>query len=290
MGIAALGHIGIRHEASFGSGGAVNEYFPFISEDIQLSIGYSYTDKVMGSPNQMGGRYNQESVSGSVTFPVTPQLPNTLFKVGIGQQSSPFSPSRPMTSFAMEIDREDGAVYCSGDVVGSFEMSSEQGGELVATVQIEGKGFKKESSVTSPSFTSGDDAYLHAEARFYINGVETLDVTAFQVTVDHQLQTGLYANQRQRRVIPATKVVVTGQITKLFADADELDTFLAKGTVAISAVYGRGARSLTILINKAHFDAWNAGNGGQSEYILETIPFTGYADDVSEKTILITKV
>lgn len=290
-GIAASGHLGIREEASFGSGGTITDYLPIISEDIQLGKSYSYKERIMVTPQQAGGRFQQEFVAGSITFPVCPQTPASVWRCAIGGAASPYAPARPAKSFAMELNRDTGVVYASGDVVGSVELSSEQGGELVATMQIEGKGYKRETNPTIASYVSGDDPYLHSEAVFTINGTTINDITAFNVSIDHNLITGLYANQRQRRVIPATKVGVSGSITKLFQDVNELTTFLAETVVSIQAAYSRGARSLTILVNKAHFDAHNSGMGGQAEYIMETIPFTGYVDDPStEKVVKITIV
>lgn len=288
--VGALGHLGLRTEYSFASGGAVNVYQPIISEDLQLVKSYSFQDRVMNTPEQVGGRFMNEHIAGSITFPVSPSNPQNWWRCGIGQTSSPYYPSRPLESLAIEVDREMAGAYTSGDMVASLELSSETGGELTCVAQIEGKGFNT-STPSAPTFTSGDDPYLHNEAVFQINGVTSTDIVSFSVSIDNNLSTGLYANQRQRRLAPATKVVVTGSFKKLFEDALTYNKFLQENVVSLQAQYSRGANSFTILLNKVRLINDNTPVAGQAEYITETFNFQAYVDDPStERSIKITVV
>ena len=50
--IVALGHVGIRKEESFASGGEPTDYQPIFSEDIRMEKHYDYSDRIMNTSNQ----------------------------------------------------------------------------------------------------------------------------------------------------------------------------------------------------------------------------------------------
>ena len=287
--IASEGHIGIRKEESFASGGVVVDFQPIMSEDLQMTKNYYYGERIMGTPSQVGGRLMNIGIAGSVTFPVTPQGPEQWWIAGIGGTASPYAPARPLKSLAMEIDRDTASIYTSGDMIGSLELSSSASNPLQCVAAMECKGYQKLAS-NSPSYTSGDDPFLHNEAVFEIDDIEVTDVTSFNVSINNNLITDLYANQKERIDIPASKVTVTGSFTKLFQDTTALDQFLSEGPVKLDVTYSRGANSFAIQLNKILLDNIAEGLSGQGDYIAETFNFTAYVDSTANDVISLTVV
>jgi len=287
--IAAEGHVGIRKEESFGSGGAAVEFQPIYSEDITINKNYYYGDFIMNTQSQVGSRLMNVGLAGSITFPVSPDGPEQWWIAGIGGASSPYAPDRPLKSLVLEIDKETAAIYTSGDMVASLEFSSSQSNPLQCVATIEGKGYQKDTA-SSPSFTSGDDPYLHNEATFEVDDVELTDVTAFTLSINNNLITDLYANQKERVDIPASKCVITGSFTKLFQDTDELDDFLAEDPVKLEVTYARGSNSFKFQLNKIKLDNATEPLAGQGDYIAETFNFTAFIDDVDNDVLTLTVV
>ena len=288
--IVARGAVGIRKEASFASGGAIDNWQVIESANLQKTNVYVYGDRVRNTPEQTGGRYSHTVVSGQIVFPVSPQNPTQWWECGIGG-SGPYTPSLPLSSLAIEVQEGNvGAVYSSGDMISSISFESRQGDILRCTVAIEGK----EMSARTPSsvtYASGDDAFLHSEGVFTLDGVANNQITAFSVTKDNSLITDLIANQRARRDILASKAVVTGNISVLFEDTTMRNRFMNQLPSAIKAVYTRGARSLTIDLVNVNYDANDRPLEGQTAYIVETLNFTAFVNNPgSDNSIKLTAV
>lgn len=278
--IGALGHLGIRKESSFASGGAVDAWQPFNSESIELTFNNVYSDKIQNTPEQVGGQQGTESVAGNITFSVSPQNPSQWWTCGLGQASSPFFPERDLSSLLLQIDRETAAVQVSGCMVNSLSFSSAQGGELTCSVDLEASGM---SSVVagSPVFTANDSPYLHEEATFSLNGTNDTSVTAFSVAINNNLVADLFGTGRRRIAIPAGKCVVTGTFTKLFDDVVERNAFLNAQERSFKATFARQGASFIINCPKIRYNTHPENISGQSDYILETFSFTGYVNDPS---------
>ena len=76
--IAAEGHVGLRRDESYASGGSISTYQPIFSEDMQIVQNYHYPDQIASNPQQIGSRLMNVSIAGSVTFPVAPQSPEEV--------------------------------------------------------------------------------------------------------------------------------------------------------------------------------------------------------------------
>ena len=288
MPIAALGHVGIRKEESFASGGAVDSWQPVDSEDIQLNQANIYGDRIQATEEQVGGVASQKSVTGSLTFGVSPNNPSEWWECGLGQSSSPYSGARPLSSMLIQVDRETGAVQSSGDMIASMALSSTQGEELKCTVNIEGQDMASVGA-GSPSWVSGDAPFVHSEASFLLNGVADADVQAFTVNIDNNLATDLFGSNKTRENIAATKLVVTGSYTKLFETTTERDAFLAAQVRSFQVTFNRGAKSFDINVAKLRYDSKPTPLSGQTDYIVETFNWTAYVDDASaENSVVVT--
>lgn len=280
MAIGGQGHLGIRKESSFASGGAVDSWQPFDSESIELNFANVFSDRIQSTAEQVGGQQGHFAVAGNITFPVSPQNPSQWFTCGVGQTSSPFYPTRTLSSMLLQIDRETAAVQASGCMVGSMTFSSAQGGELKCSADIEGAGLGSVTAGT-PSFTADDAPYLHEECTFALNGTNDNSVTAFSVNINNNLVGDLWGTSKQRIDIPAGKAVVTGSFTKLFDDTTERNAFLNNQTRSFKASFVRGGTSFIIWCPKIRYNTHPENIGGQSEYILETFAWTAYVDNVS---------
>src|SRR3990167_10805856 len=129
--IAARGALGIRKEASFASGGGIDNWQVIESQSIRQSKIYIYQDKIRNSPEQSNGQYSHEVVSGSIVFPITPTNPTQWWECGIGGSTSPYTPQIPLSSLAIEIQEgQIGTVQTSGDMIGRMEFSSKKGDVL----------------------------------------------------------------------------------------------------------------------------------------------------------------
>lgn len=272
-------HLGIRKELSFASGGAITDWVPIYSESVELNHENLYTDSVQNTSEQVGARIANRNVSGTITFPVTDVSALLWWESALGQSSTPYYITRPLCSLAIEIDRETDAILASGCMVGSMTVSSSQGAELVAAVDIEGADLD-DTSAGDFVLTSGDP-YLHSDCTFSLAGTDDTSITAWSLNVNNNLVTDLYGTQQIRSTIPATKLIVTGSYTKLFDDTTERDKFLDKQPSSIRARYRRGTKGLTFLCNKIRYDTRPANITGPSDYILETFNFTAYVDNPS---------
>ena len=277
MPVGAQGHLGIRKESSFASGGAVDNWQTMNSESLNLTFANVYSDRIASTPMQVDGQSGLRAVAGDIVFPVTPSMPSQWLECGIGQSSSPYYPTRTLSSMLVQIDHETAAVQASGCMVGSLALASSQGGELTMTATLEGAGF---SSVTagSPSY-SADAPYLHQNAVFKLNGTTDTSVTDWNISIDNNLVTDLYGTDIQRVDIAAGKAVVSGSFTKLFDDTTERNQFLNAGVRSFWVKFTRGSNYLTVYCPKVLYDSHTENISGQSDYILETFNFTGYIDD-----------
>lgn len=292
MSIAALGHLGIRKEEAFASGGAVDSWQPFDSESIQLTRENVYGDRIQNTPETVGGILGRRSVTGSITFGVSPQGPTEWWQCGLGQSSSPYSNERPLKSMLLQIDRETGAVQASGCMIGTMTLGSTQGAgpdaEFKCTANIEGKDLAA-ASAGGPTFTSGDAPYIHSEASFLLNGVPDTDIQAWNISIDNGLATDLYGAGYTRETIAATKLACTGSFTKMFESTTERDAFILGSVRSFQVTYNRGTRSYDVNCAKIKYDSRPTPLGGQSEYIMETFNFTAYVDDpATENSVVIT--
>lgn len=289
--IAARGAMGIRKEASFASGGLIDSWQVIESASFNKSNVFVYQDRVRNTPEQVGGRFAHTLVSAQVTFPVSPQNPSQWWECGIGG-SGPYTPQIPLSSMAIELQEGDvAAVYSSGDMISSIELSSRQGDILRSTVALECKELsgRAATSIPSTAFPSGDDPYLHTECTFQMDGVTNNQVTSFSVRKENNLITDLLANNSTRREIPATKAVVTGSISLLFEDTTQRNRFFNKLPSRISANYVRGGRSLLVELNNINYDSDERPLEGQTSYITETLNFTAFVNDpTAENSIKLT--
>lgn len=289
--ITAQGAVGIRKEASFASGGAIDSWQVVESASLNRVNAHVFQDRIRDTPEQVGGRFMHESVSGQIVFPVSPNNPTQWWECGIGG-TGPYTPQLPLSSMAIEIQEGDvGTVSSSGDAIGRIEFNSQAGDILRCTVGIEGKAVAARPSASTVSFASGDDPYVHADAAFTIDGVANNQVMAFSVAKENNLVTDLFSTGISRRAIPATKAVVTGSISILFEDTTQRNRFFNKLPSSISVTYTKGAKSFTILLNKVIFNTDDRPLSGQTSYITQTLNFTAYTDDpTAENSLKVTVV
>lgn len=280
VGIGALGHLGIRKEASFASGGSIDNWQPFSSESLELTFNNVYTDKVRNTAEQVNGQRGTESVAGNITFPVTPKNPTQWWQCALGGTAFPNSVARPLSSLIIQVDRETAAVQASGCMINSLSLSSSQGGELNCAVDLEAAGM---SSVAagSPTFTANDAPYLHQEATFALNGSNDTSVTAWNINIGNNLGTDLFGTGIRRIDIPAGKLTVTGSFTKLFDDTTERNAFLNAQSRSFKVTFARGANNLVVFCPTIRYNSHPENISSQSDFILETFQFTAYTDDPS---------
>lgn len=291
--IPARGALGIRKEASFGSGGGIDNWQVIESASFDPTNVHVFQDRIRNTPEQVGGRFTQRSVSLQVSFPVSPSNPSQWFECGIGG-TGPYTPQLPLPSMAMELQEGDvAAVYSSGDAIARMEFSSRKGDILRCSVSLEGKDIGARSATTIPSgaFPSGDDPYLHTEGTFTLDSVVNQQVESFSVSKENSLVTDLFANNQTRRAIPATKAIVTGTIAILFEDTTMRNRFFNRLPSSIVANYARGNNSLKFELNKIVYTNDTRPLEGQASFILETLNYTAYVDDpTAENSLKITKV
>ncbi len=276
--IGGQGHLGLRRESSFASGGAVDNWQPFTSESIELTFNNVYSDRIQNTAEQVNGQQGNESVAGNITFPVSPQNPSQWWSCALGQTSSPYSVQRDLSSMLLQIDRETAAVQASGCMVGSMTLSSSQGGELLCSADIEAAGLSSVAAGT-PSFTADDAPYLHSEATFSLNGTTDTSITAFSVTMNNNLQTDLFGTGRRRIVIPAGKLSVTGSFSKLFDDVVERNAFLNAQVRSFKVTFARQGASFVIYLPEIRYNGHPENISGQSSYIIESFNFTAFTSD-----------
>lgn len=283
--IVARGAVGVRRESSFASGGGIDSWQPVESASLVKTNVHVFQDRIRVTPEQVGGRYAHTMVAGQIVFPVSPAGPTEWFRAGIGG-TGPYTPQLPLDSLAIEVQEGTvGTVYSSGDMVSRLELASRQGDILRCTVGIEGQDLSQRAA-TATSYPSGDDAYLHAEGTFTLDGVVNNDVTAFSVTKENNLVTDLFANARRRRDILATKTVVTGSISILFSDTTMRNRFFNAKPSAITAEYLRASKSFKIELVNVVYDSSDRPLDSQTSYIVETLNFTAYVDDPANQNSL----
>lgn len=284
----AEGHLGIRKEASFGSGGSIDNWHSFISETLTKTFANVYSDRVASTAEQVGGQEGNVAIAGDITFHVSAKLPIQWFQCGVGQSSSPFYMERPLPTMMIELDKQTAAMHASGCAIESLTFASTQGSELTCTAAIQAKDIASRTAGT-PSYTASDHPYLHSDATFKLNGTDDTSVTAWSLTVNNTLLTDLYGTSKTRLDIPAAKMVVTGSFTKLFDDTIERNAFLNAEVRSFWAKFTRGSNFITFYCPKIRYNTRTDGIGGQSEYILETFEFTAFVDDpVNEKQLRIS--
>jgi hypothetical protein len=282
--IVARGAVGLRKEASFGSGGGIDSWQVVESSRFNASNIYAYNDRIRATPEQTGGRFVHSLLTGSVTFPVSPQNPTQWWEAGIGG-TGPYTPQIPLSSLAIEAQEGDlAAVYSSGDMVGRIEFSSKQGDYLRCTVALEGKDMDARvpaSTIPSGAFPSGDDPYRHEECTFTLDGVVNTAVVSFSVAKENNLVTDLFGNLRTRRDILATKAFVSGSIGILFETTTFRDRFMNNKISAVTANYVRGSKSFKIELLNINYDSSDRPMESQTSYVMETLNFTAFVDDAS---------
>lgn len=286
--IVARGALGIRKEASFASGGGIDNWQVIESAAFRKTNVFVYQDRVRNSPEQVGGRYAHTVVSADVTFPISPSNPTQWWNCGVGG-SGPYTPSLPLSSMAMELQEGDvGAVYSSGDMISRLTIESRQGDILKCTVAMECKEVSGRASTTIPStaFPSGDDPYLHSEATFTLDGVANNQVVHFTVSKENHLVTDLLANNRTRRDIPASKTVVTGSMALLFETTTQRNRFFNQLPSSLTALYSRGGNSFQIDLVNINWDTDERPMQGQTSYITETMNFTAFVNDPNNQNSL----
>ena len=278
--IAARGALGIRKEASFASGGGIDNWQVIESQSIRQSKIYIYQDKIRNSPEQINGQYSHEVVSGSIVFPITPTNPTQWWECGIGGSTSPYHPQIPLSSLAIEIQEgQIGTVQTSGDMIGRMEFSSKKGDVLRCSVDIEGVGLSNLPTASTASFPSGDGPYLHSECTFTLDGIANQNVESFTVAKENNLITDLYGNTPRRREIPATKAQVTGTLSILFSDTTMRTRFMNQLPSRITALYQRGSKSFQLDLVNVNYDVSERPMESQTSFILETLNFTAYVND-----------
>lgn len=277
--IGAEGHFGYRIEESYASGGVIANWAPIMSEDVQKIFSNVYSDRIANTSEQVGGQTGNRAVTGTIEMPICPQTSLDIWRLVLGQATSPFYSERPLKSVAIEIDRSTDAILASGCMVSSATISSATGGELVMSLTLEAQDLN-DTTAGSPTYTSGDSIpYLHSDGTFTLDGTADTSITAWSLNVDNNLVTDLYGTGQIRIDIPAGKCAVTGSFTKLFDDTTERNKFLAASVVSFKAAFSRGSTSLVFYVDKAKYDSRPSPMTGQSDYILETFSFTGYVDD-----------
>ena len=126
---------------------------------------------------------------------------------------------------------------------------------------------------------------------FTLDGVVVSNVLSFSVSKSNNLQKDIFANQRQRRDIPAGKAIVTGSLSLIFEDTTLRNRFMNAKPSSIKAQYVRGGRSYTFDIVNMVYDSDDKPIQGQSSYIAETLTYTAYVDDpASQNSLKLTVV
>lgn len=291
--IPARGALGLRLEASFASGGGIDSWQVLERGNLDKTNRHIMQDRIRNTPEQVAARFGDTAVTGQFTFPVSPANPTQWWQCGIGG-TGPYTPQLPLSSMLFELQEGDiAAVMTSGDMISSLELSSRKGDILRCAVSVEGKDLsgRAATSIPSTAFPSGDDAFLHSEATFTLDGVTNSQVESFSVRKENNLITDLYANGTTRRAIPATKAVVSGSLQLLFEDTTFRNRFFNRLPSSIVALYQRGSKSYKIELNKVVYTGSNRPLDGQTSWILETLSFVAYTDDpVNENSLKVTVV
>lgn len=284
--ISARGAIGLRKEASFASGGGMDNWQVVESCTLEKRNNFIYQDRIRNTPEQVNGQFSHTVVSGQIVFPVYPNNPTQWWEVGIGG-TGPYTPQIPLGSLAIEIQEgQVGTVSTSGDMITRLELASRKGDILRCTVGIEAVDMSNRPSATTASFVSGDGAFLHSECTFTLDGVANNDVESFSVVKENNNILDLYGSTPRRREIPATKAVVTGSIALLFSDTSMRTRFMNQLPSAITALYQRGSRSFRIDLVNVNYDVDARPLEGQTSFILETLNFTAYVNDPTAQNSL----
>ena len=283
--IGAQCHLGIVKEASFGAGGPVSTWQTFTSEGLNATEAFIFADRIQSTAEQVGSNVGLHAAEGDITFPVTPKMSDVWFECGVGNSSGVYYSERPLDSMMVQIDHETSAIQASGCMIESLAFSSSQGGELSCVASLQAKGMSKVAA-GSPTYTSGDNPYVHQEAVFTLNGVVDNSVTAWNLTIANNLVGDLYGTGRQRIDIPAGKMAITGSFTKLFDDTSERDAFLDAKERQFKVAFSRGGQSLVFWAPKIRYNTHTENIGGQSDYILETFGWVGYSEDPSTQQSL----
>lgn len=291
--VGARSVMGLRKEASFGSGGGIDSWQVFESENLVRTQTFAYLDRVRNTPEQVGGRVVHELVAGQIVFGISPANPTQWWEAGIGG-TGPYTPQIPLTSLLVEVQKATiGAEASSGDMIDRIEFSSKSGSPLMCTVQIEAKGLGGRTATTVPStaFPSGDDPYIHEEATFTLDGVVASNVISFSVAKANNLQKDIFANARQRRDIVAGKAVVTGALSLIFENTTMRNRFMNAKPSSITAEYVRGGRSYKFEIVNLVYDSDDKPIQDQSSFIAENLTYTAYVDDpASQNSLKLTVV
>ena len=105
------------------------------------------------------------------------------------------------------------------------------------------------------------------------------NIESFSMTKDNNNITDLFGATITRREIPATKAVVTGELSMLFEDTVMRNRFMNNLPSSIVALYSRGGNSFRIELNNLHYTTDVRPLEGQTSFILQTLNFQAFVED-----------
>lgn len=284
------GHIGLGKETTWGTAVVASDYIEALSESLNVNFDRFDTKNIVGMFGEPDDEQGVKRIAGDVVAAAHPAalLPWLVAVTGIQSNAEVLSgflhthnltmatadnaANNAVTPLSLEIFRDVGsAQQYDGIQVSQLQLAAAPNQDLRMTASVIGKG-EQNIAATTPSFPgSPSGPFTFDTCSISLAGAGTVDIEAFNLTVDNQLE-GIPSLNADTEI---AKVRRTGpQLVRLsgsfaFEDIVDYERFKAETEVAILANF-TAANSFSFLIDIPRFiyTAFPTGIGDRGRQVI----------------------
>tara|TARA_Y100000310_G_C20673717_1_gene811681 strand:- start:1942 stop:2901 length:960 start_codon:yes stop_codon:yes gene_type:complete len=290
------GHIGLAKETTWGTAVGATDYVEALSESINVNFDRFDTKNIVGMFGEPDDEQGVKRISGDIVAAAHPValLPWLVAATGIQSNAEVLSgflhthnltmgtaenaANNPVTPLTLEIFRDvTSAQQYDGVQVAQLQLSAAPNQDLRMTASIIGKGEQNIAKTTASFPGSPTGPFTFDTCSISLAGAGTVDIEAFNLTIDHQLE-GIPSLNAEAEI---AKVRRTGpQLVRLsgsfaFEDITDYERFKAETEVALLANF-TSADSFSLLIDIPRF-MYTSFPTGMGDRGRQVISFDGNA-------------
>lgn len=293
---------GIKAETTWGTAVTVDEWLPFVSEDVQRDENHTVSNAIRAgrfvmTSDQWNGGVIQ--IGGPVHLELHNKNIRTLLKAMFGTEtgSSPYTYTPADNSnvgFTMQFGRPDiggtvNAFTYPGTKINSWEISAKVGEIVALTINVISKSETTSTVLAAPSYPSTMLPFKFSGASLTIAGSAVNTVREMSLAGDNKLsRRNFLGSQTTAEPYSTDLYAYTGTVATDFESLTAYNRFVTGTEAALVMTFARGTSSIVITCN-VKFNGRTPNVAGPA-VLTQDLPFScvGSSTDASAITAVYT--
>lgn len=309
-------YVGFGEEASLATAVAPSQYLEYNSEGFKKEIEEKLIDAISGGRQYTKRITLNQSVSGSLTFPLVPGTALKLFKhlsgdggtvttltTGVYQHTFVFGSNLTNnTSFTFQVCRDTADTATTYNYIGckvnSASFTNAVNEILSVNLELMGVNQISANTISTASYrTQNPYTFVNGTIKLgdNLSALTTTSINSFNLTIGQNLQDARSIGSAVRDVIEPAMQDVTYELSSRYENANLVNRFLNGTKTAIQAIYDTGitisstyTHKMTLESANCYFNGTIPNIGSANDIIKHSLPLRAIKEDASIGTLKVT--